>query len=252
MIDETAGADTPAAEEALAPDATDVDSAPSTEQQPEADEAREADAAGKTGEEPGDDAADKPKRKHWAHERIDELTRQKHEFARQAEYWKAKAQKPANIDELEYDDQLAERVASRTRQEQAESAQHAALSVTQQIFEAREAEARDRYPDYDAVTRNPSLAISTALLEVLFDSDQGADIAYHLGKNPAEAVRLSALSQREQAKAIGRLEERFSAPKPLPKVAPAPVSPVGGQASGGVKDPSKMSMAEYVAWRNSG
>jgi hypothetical protein len=50
-------------------------------------------------DEPGDDApaaaaegeAEKPKPKKTAQERIDEITAQKHEAAREAEFWKAKA-----------------------------------------------------------------------------------------------------------------------------------------------------------------
>lgn len=242
MNDEvTAGAETPAAE-TLDVAATVETSEATTEQPSEA-----------VTSETGDDAAaEKPKRKHWAHDRIDELTRQRREAERQADYWKARATQTVDIESLNYEDQIAERTIQRTRQEQAETAKASAEQLAAEAFGYREAIARERFTDYDVVTRNPTLRITPAMAQVIHDSEAGPDLAYHLGKNPAEAAQIAGLPTHLQAAALGRLEALVTAPKAAPKLPAAPVRPISGMASGGDKDPSSMSMAEYIAWRKAG
>ncbi len=244
MTEETAGAETPAPETVLVAETAPVETSEATTEQPASETATEQ-------VEPatGDDTAAQPKKKHWANERIDELTRARREAERQAEYWKAKASSTPDYDSLDYEDGIAERVRNSTRQEQAETAQHSVASLAQEAFGYRETIARERFNDYDAITRNPSVPITSTMAEIIRDSDTGPDLAYYLGKNVQEAARIAALPATRQAKELGRLEERITAPKPLPKQPPTPVSPVGGTASGGAKDPAKMSMSEYVAWR---
>lgn len=250
---ETAGAETPAGGEAASAEATPVVTPDTTTgQQSDAENNGAASAADTSGEKAGDDAAAaEPKKKHWAHERIDELTRQRREAERQADYWKqrAEAQSSTDYDSLEYEDQIAERVSARQRREMAESARNAAQSAAASVFEAREVIARETYADYDVVAKNPHVQISNAMAEVILDSDVGPELAYHLGKNPAEAARIAALPPSRQAAELGRLEAKISAPKALPKQPPTPVQPVGGNASSTGGDPSRMSMSEYIAWR---
>jgi hypothetical protein len=241
MNTETTGAEAPAAEGAQ-PEATVVPSEPTAEQQePEAGaEAPDTDT--------GDDAAAQPKRKHWAHERIDTLTRQRHEAERQAEYWKARASQKVDPDSLDYEEGIAERVAQRHRQEQADTAKETVGQLAAEAFNYRETVAREKFADYDAVAHNPNVPITPAMAEIIRDSDVGPDLAYHLGKNVPEAARIAALPFGRQAAELGKLEARITAPKPLPKQPPAPVQPVGGASTGGSKDPGKMSEAEYIEW----
>lgn len=241
MTDETTGA------EASATEAT----AEALVETPEATTGQTAteNAVKQTDPAPGDDAAAPPKKKHWAHERIDELTRQRREAERQAEFWKAKAEKIQDLDSLEYDDQIAERVLIRNRREQGETAAESAGSLAQEIFDIRQDEARERFPDYDAVALNPKVRITPGMAQVIQDSELGPDIAYQLGKNPAEAVRIAALPAHRQAAELGKLEARISAPKRLAKQPPDPVQPVNGIKAGGAKTPEEMSFTEYRAWR---
>ncbi len=239
---ETAGAETPAAEGAQPP---------ATVENAEATPAQQSDAESPDPQSGADvpegDAA--PKRKHWAHERIDTLTRQRHEAERQAEYWKARAGQQVDTSNLGYEEEIVERVTQRQRQEQAETTQVVADNLAAEVFSLRETAARDKFADYDAVTRNPGVPITDSMLEVIRDSEAGPDLVYHLGKNIPEAARIAALPAIRQAAELGKLEARLTAPKPLPKQPPAPVDPVNGIASGGQKDPGKMSFAEYKAWR---
>lgn len=245
---ETAGAETPAAEGAQPEATVENTSDATTEGQPEA-ESSEASATGETGENSSDDAAAKPKKKHWAHDRIDELTRQRREAERQADYWKARAEQQVDFDSLDYEEGIAERVRLASRREQAETAQTTAAQLANEAFSYRETEAREKFADYDAVTRNPNVPITQDMAEVIRDSDVGPDLAYHLGKNPQEALRIAQMNPTRRAVEMGKLEAKLTAPRPIAKQPPAPVQPVNGIAAGGSRDPGTMSMSEYAAWR---
>lgn len=248
MTDETAGAETPAAEVAPATDATVVNSEATVTEQPATETATEQ------AEPAGDDAAAEPRKKPGVHNRIDELTRQKHDALRDAEYWKAKYNEVANldIDALDYDDQIVAKVRKAERQERAENAEAVAERLTQDHFAAKIEDARGKWADFDIVTQNPRLPISQEMAKVIQDSEAGAEVFYHLGKNPAEAARISRLPSHLQAAELGKLEVVITAPKPAPRLPAAPIKPVSGIAAGGAKDPASMTMAEYVQARNAG
>jgi len=245
MSDETTTAEAVAGGEAIA-ETTAVETSEATTDQ------TTTESVGEQAEpDTGDDEAAKARKKPGVHNRIDELTRQKHEALREAEYWRAKAQEASNtdLDALDYDDALIAKVKIAERQERAEAAQATADKAVVQQFNELESAAREKWTDYDTVTRNPNVPITPAMVELIQDSEFGPELAYHFGKNPNDAARYAAMTGVQLAREIGRLEAKFTAPKPMPKQPPAPVSPVGGQVSGGSKDPSKMSMSEYAAWR---
>lgn len=246
MSEETPGAEASAGAEAVAETPLVETSEATTEQA--TTETVETDQA-----EPdtGDDDAAKPRKKPGVHNRIDELTRQKHDALREAEYWRAKAQEASktDLDALDYDDALIAKLKIAERQERAAAAQDHATKAVEQQFAELESTAREKWADYDTVTRNPNVPITPDMADLIKDSEYGPEIAYHFGKNPTEAARYAALSGLQLAREMGRLEAKLTAPKPLPKQPPTPVSPVGANKSGGSSDPSKMSMAEYAAWR---
>lgn len=112
------------------------------------------------------------------------------------------------------------------------------------------AEASERYKDFERVAY--SVPISGVAGEIICGSDVGADIAYYLGSNPAEAAKIARLNPVEQARAIGSIEARLSLPKPnTTSKAPAPINPVKGKATAN-KPVDEMSMAEFIAARKSG
>lgn len=119
-----------------------------------------------------------------------------------------------------------------------------------QGWQSQVAEAKARYQDFEQVAF--TAPISNEVAQMVAGMDAGADVAYQLGLNPAEAQRISRLSPVEAAMELGRLEARLSAPKPRTTTqAPDPVKPVRPKASP-TKDPSKMTMAEYAAARKAG
>jgi hypothetical protein len=137
------------------------------------------------------------------------------------------------------------------RHQQSEVAQRQQAEATQiaEAFTGKEAEAATRYSDYEAVAHNPDLRITPAMATAIQLSEKGPDVAYHLGKNPAEAARIAGLNPIAQAAAIGRLEAKFlSKPQKKPTSAPDPVRPVGSK---GVvqKKPEQMSNEEYRKFR---
>lgn len=99
--------------------------------------------------------------------------------------------------------------------------------------------------DFESVVRSAPLDDKTS--EMVVDLDEGPQVAYHLGKNHAEARRISALPPLEKAVALGRLVERLNAPPPRKITqAAAPIDSVGGKSSGGAGfNPEKASVEDF-------
>ena len=91
-----------------------------------------------------------------------------------------------------------------------------------------EEETRTKYDDFDVVAYNPKLAITEVMAEAIRSSDIGPDVAYYLGSNPKEAVRISKLSYVGQARELGKIEAKLVLEPPVKRAtsAPAPISPV--------------------------
>jgi hypothetical protein len=120
-----------------------------------------------------------------------------------------------------------------------------------------------KYGDFEEVARDPSLAITTQMLDVMRELEYPEDVAYYLGRNPSEAIKIARQTPARIAVSLVQLENRIqtelktnppekpSSPQPR-TTAPPPVKPVSGGAEQVEKDPSKMSPAEYREWRESG
>lgn len=109
--------------------------------------------------------------------------------------------------------------------------------------------ARVELPDFDEVVGEADIPITDAMRDAILDSPLGAKLTYHLAKHPEEVERIARMSPVQQLKAIGVIEASLSSPVKTTK-APAPIKPIGG-ASSVSRDPSRMSMDEYVVWRKS-
>jgi chromosome segregation ATPase len=121
-----------------------------------------------------------------------------------------------------------------------------------QNWDAQIAEARTRYPDFEKVALSDSVPITPDMARFIVQSDVAAEIAYAMGKTPTIATAMHGLPPVEMARAIGRLEAQLAAPKPkTTSTAPEPINPVKGKASPS-RDPEKMTIAEYAAWREKG
>lgn len=241
---------------------------PAEEAAPAAEE--QAAEAPETGEPP------EPKKKS-AQERINEVVRKQREAEREREYWKQVAlareqairqqtepaqQPPVNpmfpprptLDQYEttaaYEDALLswhetrKEISARAARQQEE--QQRALRT----FNDRANALRTEHEDFDEVVESP--VFSPIMRATLLNSENGPDVAYHLGlpQNRADADRIRALPPELQPYELGRLETKLMLAKQTKKVpsAPAPIKPVGMSGTGAEKDPGKMSIDEWMAW----
>ena len=103
------------------------------------------------------------------------------------------------------------------QQAQKQAQENERITAVQQRLNDTVAKGQVKYRDFDAVI-NGSLApfLTDALREEIGHSEAGHEVAYWLGKNPAEAQRLSALDARSLAREIVKLEGKVVAPpKPV-------------------------------------
>lgn len=120
-------------------------------------------------------------------------------------------------------------------------------------YSERANKAREVHPDFDEVV-DQDLPVSKAMMESIIDSELGAEIAYHLGKNPNEALRISQLSPLSAAREIGKLEAKLT-PQEKPEIeqpskAPKPATPVKGTSTATSAPSDNDSMSDWLAKRN--
>lgn len=202
-----------------------------------------------TGETAKPDQGDTPpKRKNWAQERINELTRQKHENERLAEHWRqvalargeGKTEKPApkadedpEPKEEDYQEKglgeyikahsgWAVRNAVREYEAKQESKSKAAQSQSEEQkqierFVSSQDAARAKYPDFDEVKMavDPELPMTEQFHKALMAEENSGELFYHLNKLPAEELaKITALtSPTAIGRAFGKLEAGI-APEP--------------------------------------
>ena len=98
-------------------------------------------------------------------------------------------------------------------------------------WEAKVTKAEAKYDDFDEIVGDlkPDSPWSMALM----GAENGADIAHYLGTHLKEAERIVSLDPLSQIREIGRLQAKLEAEPPKPKApsqAPAPITPVSGNA----------------------
>lgn len=247
---------------------------PPQEAKPETSEpevqSQEAKEEPKAEEQPRDE---KGKFKSPVQDRIDELTRARREAEREAEFWRQRANpaKPEAVAERptadkfasqeEYVEALVEWKAEQKVSEAlkardaetAKSAEQRARETKTQTFARRVEQAKTSISDFDAVVSAADVDVAQHVSEALIDSEKGAELLYHLAKNPDIVDKLNRMSQREADREIGRIEAtlgQVSKPPVKTSKAPEPMRPAGrGAATSATADPSKMSHEEYRAWR---
>lgn len=191
-------------------------------------------------------------------QRFDKLTREKHEYRLEAEYWRQKALQtpvqppeakpqpvaPAKIPQLEdfeYDAAKHAAALNDFYREQARAEVRAALEAEraaqreaerQKAFEQRQRDFLNKHPDYfEKVLRNDRLPITEAMAAVIAESDMGPQVAYYLADNPDKAAQIARLDGFLAAREIGRIEARLeaeakaAAAPPPPRVSQAPPPP---------------------------
>lgn len=157
------------------------------------------------------------------------------------------------IDQMSYEQQQAAQMRHSIKEErfqekvaEVEQATHRARQARAESFAAKVESVKDRMPDFDQVFE--TVTISDVAADLIAESDKGPEIAYWLGKNPAQAVRIANLPAHLQGAEIARLEARLTVPSKRTTAAPPPPPQVGASSSPGAKDPQAMTMSEFAEW----
>jgi len=165
-------------------------------------------------------------------------------------------QAPVTPEQFASNEDYVEALADqRAEQKIAERDQRRQQAEILETYHDKEEEVRAKYDDFEQVAYNPNLPITTVMAQSIQASDNGPEVAYHLGANPREAERISRLSPIMQAKEIGKIEAQLTANPPIKKTsnAPAPISPVSARTTGSpaydTTDPrsiKSMSTSEWI------
>lgn len=203
--------------------------------------------------------------------RIDELTRARREAEREASYWKqvatqgqaqssaeAAPQKPTPDKFDDYGDYIEALTDWKTEQvlnkRMEQDSSRKVVETRNQTFAERQNAARTVMADYDAVVGGSDTPISNHVGEVIMESEQGPELAYHFAKNPETLIRLNGMSPTQAAREIGRLEASFTKSAPVtqtPKVSntPAPAGTLSTQGRSTAPALATASMDQYMAQR---
>lgn len=216
--------------------------------------------------------------------RIDKVTREKYaalaeakeakrelaEIRRKEEEAAATEVAPKRADYEDYEDFVADNAAFSAKravreemrvdaEKKAETERNATLEKTFAAHEDRVAAYKEKVEDFNEVAYGahilPIMQDAPYLAQLVVESDQSPEIAYHLGSNPEVAEKIAAMPMHLAAKEIGKIEARLEkAPKPKNKSkAPTPIKPVKGKDAGAVERSAEdMSMDEYAAARKAG
>ena len=183
----------------------------------------------------------------WVQRRIDQLTREKHEERRKREALEAQLTKPA---------ETSTDTPPSQEQIEARAGQLAQAQLKQAKFDeacnTAYTKGKSEFQDFDDTLRTFGMlgGLTPEFLEVATDLPDGHKVLYALGKNPEEASRVLCLPPLKMAAELARMADKLgkTAPKPV-SGAPAPITPVDGTTRV-EKDPEKMSMDDWMRWRN--
>jgi hypothetical protein len=123
----------------------------------------------------------------------------------------------------------AEKAINDYEAKQRESQQKAQITKLASAWDEKAERGVSKYDDFDDVVGE--LKPTNPLLVAIMRAENGEDIAYHLGKNPKEAMRLAGLEPIEQILAVGTLGAKLASEPPKakqPSKAPPPIAPVTG------------------------
>jgi hypothetical protein len=169
----------------------------------------------------------------------------------------------------EYADAVVDYKLKKRADDEAKQRQVEEQAERERAFLRRLSEAKAKHDDWDSVvsalTGSQGDQVPVDVIAYIQESEQGADLLYHLAKHPDTLDRLRKLSPRRFIAELGKLEDRLVTPpepkaepkaaepeKPKAQVskAPAPIAPLDlGGAAPVAKDPAQMSVAELREYR---
>lgn len=271
-------------ENGVAPEVVEQPESVEVEAEHDAEEAVDASEESATSETDAEPEQEKPKRRSRAEERINALTKEKYDAQKQAEHFQrqmqemqqylAQLQQPQfspdqafpTLEQYGYDEQQYQRAVMQWNQAQTQRQQEQ-QEQQRRAYEQQQARQREvntlqqammrgqeKYPDFIVKVNDPNLPplreLNQAAYQAIMESESGVDVAYYLANNPQEVYAFASMSPVQAIRKVAQLEARLTAKPAAPRnVPPAPPSKAKGAAEA-VKDPSRMSTAEWMEWRN--
>lgn len=226
--------------------------------QPDADasqpsgEGQEAGAEGAEGEPAGEQQQPEGKGKERLQARFSELTGRIRTTEEERDYWKQQALTrpteaepepeaqygedgdpvaltPAQLDAL-VERKFQEREQKATQQQAQNAHAQKAQGLQTKLYESG-------LEGAVLIASGAPIPFTEAMIDALSVSEQAAQVADHLGRNPGEAARIAALAPQMQGYELAKLEGRLAS-QPKTTNAPEPPSTVGvrGVAATGLRD----------------
>ena len=164
------------------------------------------------------------------------------QFESNEEYNKAVAQYHENLTDWKLQERDAKASTYATQKEYYDRVKSLENSYVEKAEKAVE-----KYPDYIEVVES-NTEFSPYMKEAIFKSENSAEIAYHIGKNQELHDKLMTSSPIDVAIEIHKMDLKFKQKLNQKSVSSAsePISPVEGKSVELKKDPSKMSINEYM------
>lgn len=118
-------------------------------------------------------------------------------------------------------------------------------------FDRKMAAGSLKHADFEEVVGDPTLPFTEAMALALQEFESPADIAYAVGKDPALAGKIAGMSPLGVMRAFVKIEEQTkAAPAKTKTKAPDPVETIDGGRTDTEPDLEKMSVDEYIAYKN--
>ena len=218
--------------------------------------------------------------KKSAQQRINEITKARHDAEREAAYWKGIAEgsrpqsqqspvqqsveppaKPNLADFTDYETyiealtdwkttQKVSEVVHQQRSATAQERQQAEALELAKGWASKQETVRKSITDYDEVMSGADTVVAPYITDAILTSDRGPEVAYHLAKNPALAEKLNKLSPIAAAREIGRIEAALEKSSPgTSRSAPPPPARTTRSSATISGDPAKMDHEAYRAMR---
>ena len=124
--------------------------------------------------------------------------------------------------------------------------------LAREAYTVRAEKVKAKYADFHEVAENAEIQVSMPMAHAIIHSENGPELQYYLGKNPAEVARIMQLSPPLQLLELGRIEGRLAndvQAKFTQSAAPKPIKPIAPGATQIQKSPEEESMDEYAARR---
>lgn len=189
--------------------------------------------------------------------RIEALEREKQELAQKFEA-SAKSKADFHSEDEWVDYKVQQKLDARFTEQQLE-AQRQNLAAEQvrldnQMWNERVESFKEVLPDFAEVVGSSQANITEDVVQFLQTSPQGPALTYELAKNPQLAQDLQYMDARSRDRELMRMEfalgSRTPAARPAAPITNAQPIPKANNGTGGVTNPSDMSMADFVKWRN--